>query len=135
MRNLFVSYSIWPIFFIILITDAACNGRPPDPNFENAGGFVIGKESCNTDTTRDYWLVDLSIFPAGNTYGDSLLLNTYIHVVKTLGLASQFKFVGKKVDFDFRLSSTPVQTSNCSIASPITYLLKEMQVLNQAEIR
>src|SRR5215208_784156 len=113
-----------------------CKNKPFKPDFENAGGYVIGKEVCNTDTSQDYWLIDLSIFPLQNSYGDSLLLNgiTYTHVVKTTGLASQFKIVGTRVDFDFHLSSFPVQTVNCNV-TPATYLLKEMQVLRQSELR
>lgn len=114
----------------------ACKNKPFKPDFENAGGYVIGKEQCNTDTTLDYWLIDLSIFPLQNSYGDSLILNgiTYRHVVKTTGLASQFKIIGTRVDFDFHLSSSLIQTVNCNV-TPATYLLKEMQVLRQSELR
>jgi hypothetical protein len=129
---LFLSFIvILPVFII------SCKTEPYKPNFENSGGFIIGKEKCNVDTTQDYWLIDLSIFPLPNSYDDSLILNgiTYRHVVKTKGLASQFKFIGAKVDFDFHLSSFPVQTANCNIPNPASYLLKEMNVLNQAEIR
>lgn len=102
-----------------------------------AGGYVIGKEECNIDTTKDYWLIDLSIFPLPNNYGDTLTLNgfTYNHVVKTQGLAPQFKFINARVGFDFHISSSIIQTSNCNVANPTTFSLKEMDVLNQAEIR
>jgi hypothetical protein len=56
-------------------------------------------------------------------------------VVKTKGLAPQFKKVGAKVDFDFHLSKEPVKTFNCTVNKPVTYLLMEMQVLDQAELR
>lgn len=134
MKPSFFAFSLLLFLSLYILS---CNSRFPDPNFENAGGYVIGKERCNTDTTKDYWLIDFSIAPLPNNYGDSLLLNgtTYRHVVKTTGIAAQFKFIGAKVDFDFRLSISPVQTINCNVANPLTYLLKEMQVLSQAEIR
>lgn len=115
----------------------SCKGKPFKPNFENAGGYVIGKEKCNADTTKDYWLIDLSIFPLQNSYGDKLAMNgaTYNHLVKTTGLAPQFKIIGVRVDFDFHLTSFRIQTNNCSSSSPVTFLLKEMTVLVQGEIR
>ena len=126
-------------FFIISFAICAltCKTVNFKPDFEIAGGFVLGKEECNTDTTRDYWLVDLSIFSSPNPYGDSLIINgfSYKHVVKTIDLAPQFKYFGAKVSFDFHLSSTIVQTTNCTVTMPVTYLLEEMQVLRQSEIR
>jgi len=121
----------------LIIYSPSCKTEPFKPDFENAGGYVIGKERCNTDTTQDYWIVDLSVYPLPNSYGDSLTLNgmTYKHVVKTIGLAPQFKLIGARVGFDFHLSSLAIQTTNCNINSPVTYLLKEMNVLSQAELR
>ena len=108
-----------------------------DPPYEMAGGYVIGKEQCAGDSTQDYWLVDLSIFPLPNSYGDTLTFNgiAYSHVVKTKGLALQFKREGARVDLDFWLSKSRVGTLNCTLINPETYALKEMQVINQAEIR
>ena len=40
-----------------------------------------------------------------------------------------------KIDFDFHLSSSRIQAVNCNVASPVTYYLKEMEVLFQSEIR
>jgi len=129
--NLFVLIIIFSSVFF------ACKDKPFKPNYENAGGFVIGKEKCNADTTKDYWLVDLSIFPLQNTYGDTLVFNgiTYNHLVKTLELSPEFKFIGARVDFDFHLSAFAIQTNNCTIVSPFVFILKEMDVLAQGEIR
>ena len=127
------------LFLLILscIYILSCKNEPYKPNFETAGGYVIGKEKCNTDTAQDFWLIDLSIFPLLNSYGDSLILNgiTYKHVVKTTDLAPQFKNLGAKVGFDFHLSQSLIQSANCSISSPVTYSLKQMSVLNQGEVR
>ncbi len=115
----------------------SCKEKPYEFPFKNSGGYVIGKERCNDDTTLDYWLIDLSIFPRPGIYGDTLLLNgiKYNNVVKTKGLHSSLKIIGQKVDFDFHLSDSPVQPINCNLPNPITFSLKDMQVLNQAEIR
>ena len=126
------------IFLLACISELiSCKTEPFKPNFENAGGYVIGKETCNADTSKDFWIIDLSIFPLPNNYGDSLILNgtKYSHVVKTVGLAPQFHFIGARVGFDFHISTSPVQTTNCNLANPDTYFLKEMNVINQAEIR
>ena len=59
----------------------------------------------------------------------------YEHMIKTKGLVSQFKIVGKKLSFDCHFSANKVATSGCTVAIPITYNLKEMQVINSGEIR
>ena len=106
-------------------------------HYEFAGGYVIGKEKCNIDTTKNYWLIDFSVFPATNYYGDTLLLNgaQYNHVVKTTGLDTIFKFIGAKVAIQFNITSTLVQTSGCLVPNPETYLLKEIQIIAQGELR
>lgn len=125
------------LIIIISILITACNSRNLKPNFEAAGGYVIGKENCKTDTTQDYWLIDFSIYPLANNYGATIIFNgiTYKNVVKTIGLAPQFKVIGSRVGFDFHLASSSIQTLNCAVANPITFDLKEMQILRQAEIR
>lgn len=125
------------LFFLCISGLIFCKTEPFRPDFENAGGYVIAKETCNVDTSQDFWLIDLSIFPLPNNYGDSLTLNglTYRHVVKTVGLAAQFKFIGARVGFDFHLSTSRVRTVYCNVANPDTYLLKEMNIISQAEIR
>lgn len=124
------------LFSVSTLCLISCKEHPFDPPFENAGGYVLGKENCKIDTIKEYWLVDLSIFPSPSTYGDTLTFNgiVYRNVVKTVGLAPQFKYAGARVDFDFHLSSMPVNTS-CDVTSPRNYALKEMYVLDQAEIR
>lgn len=125
------------LLLFVLLQFTACKPQAFELPFENAGGYIIGKERCNTDTTKDYWLIDLSIFPLPNNYGDTLTLNgiRYNHVVKTAELDTQFKFIGARVGFDFYISSSQVNTTNCSVPTPQTYPLKTMDVLNQGEIR
>jgi len=121
---------------ILFVCCFSCKEGALELPFENAGGYVIGNEQCRMDTTQEYWLVDLSIFPKPCPYGDTLWLDgsLYKNVVKTTGLAPQFRFEGAKVGFDFYLSATPVN-STCDLPNPRTFRLKEMQVLNQAEVR
>ena len=56
-------------------------------------------------------------------------------MIKTKQLLPEFKQAGKKVSFDFHLSSSKVQTSGCTVVNPITYNLKEMSVIASGEIR
>ena len=128
------------LFFIsLLAVSSSCTRDPYVPNYDHAGGFVIAKETCSaTEPDNDYWLVDLSVnYTATNTFGDTLTYNGifYEHVVKTKGLVAQFKIVGKKLSFDCHFSANKVATTGCTIATPVTYSLKEMQVINTFEIR
>ena len=126
-------------FVYLLTVSSSCKKEPYVPDYDHAGGFVITKETCSaTDPDNDYWLVDLSVnYTATNTFGDTLTYNGifYEHVVKTKGLLPQFKIVGKKLAFDCRFTTNKVTTTGCSVAVPVTYFLKEMQVINSGEIR
>lgn len=130
---------IFPFVVCLLALSPACRKDPFVPDFDHAGGFVIGKETCSaTDPDNDYWLVDLRVnYSATNTFGDTLTYNgvLYEHMVKTKGLAAQFKIAGKKLSFDCRFSAVKVATSGCTASVPITYYLKDMQVINSGEIR
>ena len=128
------------LFLIYLFTlSSSCRKDPYVPDYDHAGGFVIAKETCSaTDPDNDYWLVDLSVnYTATNTFGDTLTYNGtfYQHVVKTKGIPIQVKMIGKKLAFDCHFSSSKVVTTGCSIPNPITYNLKEMEVLHTSEIR
>ena len=128
------------LFLIYLFTlSSSCRKDPYVPNYDHAGGFVIAKETCSaTDPDNDYWLVDLSVnYTATNTFGDTMTYNGifYEHMIKTKGLVPQFKIAGKKLSFDCHFSTNKVATSGCTVGIPITYNLKEMQVINSGEIR
>lgn len=136
MKHLFSSLLISGLF--IILSSSSCKRDPYKPDFDHAGGYVIGKEVCKADTAQDYWLVDLSLdYTASNTFGDTITVNgiIYNHMVKTTGLLPQFHVIGKKISFDCRFSASKVQTTGCTVASPITYNLKDMTVLASGEIR
>ncbi len=136
MKHLFSSLLISSLF--IILSSSSCKRDPYKPDFDHAGGFVIGKEVCKADTAPDNWLIDLSIdYTASNTFGDTININgtTYNHMVKTTQLLPQFHVIGKKVSFDCHFTSSKVQTSGCTITTPITYYLKEMTVIRSFEIR
>lgn len=136
MKSLLFSPLLFTFFLTLLLS--SCKRDPYKPDFEHAGGYVIGKEVCKADTAQDYWFIDLSIdYSATNTFGDTIGINgtTYNHMVKTTQLLPQFHVIGKKVSFDCHFSSSKVQTTGCTIPNPITYSLKEMNVLASGEIR
>jgi len=138
LQNDFMKFRIIFSFCFLLALCFSCNKKPYDPPYEVVGGYVIGKEYCHSDTTQDYWLIDLSVVPLNNNkFGDTLKLNgfDFCHVVKTKQLASQFKFYGAKVAFHAYISPTRISSLNCEVPAPITFSLKEMQVLYQAELR
>lgn len=122
----------------LLSINATCTKPPYIPDFKIALGYVIGKESCTTDETKDYWLVDLTYLPNAPQYGDTLVLNgvTYTNVIKTKDLAERLKKIGMQVSIDFKvISANKVETTGCTIANPVTYNVKELFIINQFEIR
>ena len=134
-------FFFWYFFVdMLIITNlSSCKNGNDLIDFDHAGGYVIGKEICNLDTSKDFWLIDLSYEynPSGYNYGVSITINGifYKHMIKTKQLLPELKVIGKKVSFDFHLSSTKVISSGCIIANPTTYNLKEMQVISSFEIR
>jgi hypothetical protein len=123
---------------VILFVYGSCNKPPHKPDYENIGGYVIGKETCHVDENQDYWLLDFTVYPNSPKVGDTLTLNgsTYTNVLKLKGLDSRLKQIGMRVSIDYKIiSNTKVITSGCTVANPVTYPLKEITILNQFEIR
>lgn len=117
---------------------SACNKPPAEADYDNVKGYVIGKETCNADEKKDYWLIDLTYYWDTPRYGDTLVLNgvTYTNVVKVKGLAEELKQIGMRVSLDFKtITPHKVVTTGCTVANPITYNLKELFIINQGEIR
>jgi hypothetical protein len=117
---------------------STCKRQPFIPDYTNTGGFVIGRETCNTNDAEDYWLVDLTYYPNTPQYGDTFSLNgiTYTNVVKVKGLDQRLKQIGMRVSFDFKtVTPNKIETTGCSIANPVTYKLKELFIIYQFEIR
>ena len=136
MRQIFLF--IGSLVLITLLVSSSCNKQPYKPDYKTITGFVIGKETCNTDESQDYWLIDFTYAPNPPRVGDTLLFNgiTYTNVLKTKGLAQGLKLVGTKVEIDYRIiSADKVVTTGCNVPSPVTYNLKELTILNQFEIR
>lgn len=123
---------------VTLLTSGSCNKPPFKPDYENIGGYVIGKENCNADINQDYWLLDFTVYPNSPKIGDTLILNgtTYTNVLKLKGLDQRLKQIGMRVSIDYKtISSNKIITSGCTVATPITYPLKELFIINQGEIR
>ena len=117
---------------------SSCNNKQPfKPDYSNIGGYVIGKESCDTNETNDYWLLDFTVYPNSPHIGDTLVLNgiTYTNVLKVKGLDSRLKKVGMRVSIDYKKISEKELTTGCNVTSPIIYFLKEIFIINQGEIR
>lgn len=116
----------------------SCSKEPFKPDYKEAGGYVIGKESCKANDSEEYWLVDLTVYPNTPQYGDTLTLNgiDYTNVVKLKGLDVRLQQNGARVAIDFKtVTQDKVITNGCSVINPTTYALKELFIINQAEIR
>lgn len=123
---------------VTVFSSGSCNKPPYKPDYENIGGYVIGKETCNVDETQDYWVLDFTVYPDSPTVGDTLTLNgtTYTNVLKLKGLSPRLRQIGMRVSIDYKtISNAKVITSGCTVATPVTYLLKEITIINQFEIR
>lgn len=133
MKHIFYLFST-----IIILTSSSCVKRPFIADYTNAKGFVIGRESCKSNETEDYWLIDLTYLSDTPQYGDTLFLNgvTYTNVVKVKGLHENLKIIDLRVSIDFKnITTDKVQTTGCTIPNPVTYQLKELFIINQGEIR
>lgn len=125
-------------FFVVLFASGSCNKPPYKPDYDNIGGYVIGKETCNVDESQDYWLLDFTVYPNSPNIGDTITLNgtTYTNVLKLKGLDPRLKQIGMRVSIDYRIiTSNRITTTGCTIGWPLTYALKEMFIVNQFEIR
>jgi hypothetical protein len=63
---------------IVIFTCLLCGSCKPDPYIvenKNIKGYVIGKEVCNTDDSKDYWLIDFTYGSNNPKVGDSLFYN------------------------------------------------------------
>ncbi|MEO6668926.1 MAG: hypothetical protein ABIN36_05590 [Ferruginibacter sp.] len=121
---------------LMIILFGACNKDPVNLDFINVRGTVIAKETCNTNETTDYWLIDLTLNPDTPQYGSTVTINgaIFTDVVKTKELSPQLKELGKHVFFHFQeISDNPVETLNCNVSTPVTYLVKEIYILEQGE--
>ena len=137
MRHQIILFLV-SIVIISFLVGSSCNKQPFKPDYKNIRGHVIGKETCNTDDTKDYWLIDFTFGSDNPKVGDTLLLNgnTYTNVLKTKMLDQQLKTFGLRVSIDYRIiSADKIVASGCSVPSPVTYNLKELTILNQGEIR
>lgn len=135
MRQTIFFISTFIVFFIAV----SCNNKEPfKPPYDNIGGYVIGNETCNTNATQNYWLLDFTVYPNSPYIGDTLILNgtTYTNVLKVKGLDERLKQVGMKVSIDYNVVTlNKIITTGCTVSSPITYNLKELSIINQGEIR
>ena len=118
---------------IALLVLVSCNKPPFKPDYYMATGFVIGKEVCNADTTKEYWLIDIISSPSPQQqYGDTIQLNgvQYTNVVKTSDLPNEMRKAGTKIGMDFYLSKDKEVTASCTTSSPVIFYLKVAKVLN-----
>lgn len=98
-----------------------------------AVGTVIGKEQCNADTVKDYWLIEIHSAPTiRKQYGDTVTVGgtKYFNMIKTTGITGDLKKPGQKIGIEFNISDEVSSTSNCSVYKPLTYRLKIAEMIN-----
>lgn len=132
------SIFLFAVFLFAFILYSSCKPDPYIVENKNIKGYVIGKETCNTDESNDYWLIDFTYGTNNLHVGDSLFFNgtTYTNVLKTKGLSQQLKSIGLRVSIDYNsISANKISTTGCAVTPSFTFLLKEVIIKNQFEIR
>ena len=116
------------LFALLVVGIYSCR---PDDRLRHpvAFGRVIGYEICQTDSAKQYWLIEME-----EEYGDSLRYNNlqYAHAVKTNELLPRCKQVGKRLFLEFEISKNKVKSTNCTIPVPEVYDLRTMKLFLQA---
>lgn len=126
------------VYILTSFSLVSCKKEPYIVNHKNLKGHVIGKENCNMDESKDYWLIDFNYGSSNPKVGDTLVLNgiTYTNVLKTTKLDPQLKTLNLRVSIDYtNITINNVPTTSCTVAMPVTYSLKEISIKNQFEIR
>lgn len=136
MKTLRLNSTFFTLGILLSLSQFNCKKDPLVLDYINVRGYVIAKETCNTDENLDYWLIDLTMDPNTPQYGTAIVINgiPYSNVVKTKLLATELKSLGKTVFFHFKTtSSIPVITTGCIVTAPVTYSVKEINILEQGE--
>jgi hypothetical protein len=67
------------LLIVTLFIAGSCNKQPllPPylPQYENIGGYVIGGETCNADTSKNYWLLNFTVYQNSPQIGDTITLH------------------------------------------------------------
>ncbi|MEJ7675472.1 MAG: hypothetical protein WKF59_22885 [Chitinophagaceae bacterium] len=143
MKKLLIRKPFYLILFMgaiisIISIIGSCKHGIDIADYTNTGGFVIGRETCNTNDTRRLLACRPYVLSKYTTVWRHIGFRgiTYTNVVKVKGLDQRLKKIGMKVSFDFKTVTTiKVETTGCNVTNPITYKLKELFIINQGEIR
>lgn len=123
---------------ICVFIAGSCNTKEPsDFPYFNIAGWVIGKETCHSDPEKEYWLLSCTYYPNSPKIGDEIVVNnqTYTNVVKVKGLAPALRVINTIVSIDYLyISPDRITSYSCDVANPVTYSLRELQIINQAYI-
>ncbi len=127
MRLYKLSYAAVLLHIIISFSCRSDKLRYPEEK-----ATVLGKEVCQQDVTKDYWLVN---FDKG--YGDTLTYKGvfYKHVTKTNQLDPLLKKAGMRVFLEFDISTDKINSTDCNYPSVEIYSLKVLQLRSQSEQR
>jgi hypothetical protein len=120
-----------------LFSNLCCRKDDFTAPFPNLKGIVIVREVCNSDTSKDYWLIDFTSGTPIKQVGDTLVIDgfKYNNVLKTKELDTSLQIPGQKVSIFYKtISADKVITSTCDLANPVTYPLKELTILFQGRI-
>ena len=73
------------ILLFTLLVEGSCKPEPYIVDIKNIKGYVIGKETCNSNESNDYWLIDFTYGSNNPKVGDTFILHgiTYTNVLKT----------------------------------------------------
>lgn len=104
-----------PILVVPMLA-AGCT-KPPAKANPNVGGYVIGMENCRSDSSQNYWLLDLTVHTWNPQLGDTLFIEnvTYTNVVKMQDLHPQLQTIGMRVSIEYSGITDRTISSDCNV--------------------
>jgi hypothetical protein len=122
------------------IFTASCK-RDVEPHVDrekSLSGYVIAREICHLDARKDYWLIDFTYTDNQLQLGDTLLLDgiEYTNVLKVKELDPRFHRprMAVKMVYESDPAVAP-EPADCDHPDAAVYLLKELVVVRQVELR
>lgn len=117
-------------FFLIFYGFAlvGCKKQPYKNDKPTMSGYVIGRENCISDESKDFWLIDFTYFPNTEQVGDSITLNgrLFSNVLKLKLSDSAYRIIDKSISVEYTNILPANLTTPCEIANQTLFNLKEM---------
>jgi len=119
------------VFLSMIIVFCSCTKQPEPVDRLRTAGYIIGKEFCYTDATKDCYLIDLTFYPNTPQIGDTLLFNSivYTNVIKSELPDSTARANLVPIVIEYNDILPKKYSEGCEIQNSISYSLKDQSVV------